>query len=352
MNSKPEIIAFYLPQYHTIPENDEWWGKDFTEWTNVRKAKPLFDGHNQPRVPLNNNYYDLSDINVMKWQSELAIKYNIYGFCFYHYWFNGKLLLEKPAENYLKCQEIATAYCFSWANEPWTRSWDGKNSNVLMGQNYGGIEDIKKHFEYLLPFFEDSRYIKIDNKPVFLFYRANSITYYNQLINEWNNYLIAKGFSGLYSVETLTGFQRKIYSDLTEACVYMEPMYSLSKKKWIEKHVDNIRLALNMSKRVSYSKIWDKILTYENVGLDCFGGAFVDWDNSARKKSKNLVFKNVTIDLFSKYFSAQYQKVRESGCPFIFVNAWNEWAEGTYLEPDEKHRYGFLESIKRIMAEC
>ena len=131
----------------------------------------------------------------------------------------------------------------------------------------------------------------------------------------------------------------------------MEPMYSLSKKKWIEKHVDNIRLTLNMSKRVSYSEIWDKILAYENVGPDCFGGAFVDWDNSARKKTKNLVFTNVSIDLFSKYFSAQYQKVRESGSPFIFINAWNEWAEGTYLEPDEKYRYGFLENIKRIVAE-
>ena len=220
-----------------------------------------------------------------------------------------------------------------------------------MGQNYGGMGDIKKHFEYLLPFFEDSRYIKIDNKPVFLFYRANSITYYNQLINEWSNYLLAKGFSGLYSVETLTGFQKKKYSKLTEACVYMEPMYSLSIKKWIEKHIDNLRLALNMSKRVSYSSVWDKILKYENVGPKYFGGAFVDWDNSARKKNKNLVFKNVSIDLFSKYFSSHYQKVRESGSPFVFINAWNEWAEGTYLEPDEKYRYGFLENIKRIVAE-
>lgn len=132
-----KIIPFYLPQFHTIPENDEWWGKGFTEWTNVRKAKPYRKGQSQPRIPLNDNYYDLSKVETLRWQAELANKYGIYGFCFYHYWFNGKLLLEKPSQNLLANKDIPLKFCFSWANEPWARTWDGKNTEVLMPQEYG-----------------------------------------------------------------------------------------------------------------------------------------------------------------------------------------------------------------------
>ena len=349
MDDKTKVIAFYLPQFHIIPENDEWWGMGFTEWTNVKNAKPLFQGHNQPRVPLNDNYYDLSDINAMKWQSELASKYGIYGFCFYHYWFDGKLLLEKPVEMYRDSFEVKTPYCLSWANEPWTRSWDGKNRNILMKQNYGGMNDIRKHFEYLLPFFKDSKYIKIDNKPVFVFYRTNSIIYFEMLIEEWNDLLKKNGFNGLYAVETLTGFQKSKVSDVSDACVYMEPMYSLSCKLWIQKHIDNIKLFLGLNKRVSYPSIWKKVIRNENIEINRFGGAFVDWDNSPRKKKKNLIFNKVSLDIFEKYFEIQYEKSCLKRSPFLFINAWNEWAEGTYLEPDEKRKFGFLERINKII---
>ena len=153
-----KIIAFYLPQFHNIPENDEWWGNGFTEWTNVKKAKPIFEGHQQPKVPLNNNYYNLLDDNVKVWQADLAKKYGVYGFCYYHYWFNGKMLLEKPMEQMLENKEVDIPFCISWANEPWTKAWVGDEKKMLIAQEYGQEEEWKEHFMYLLPFFKDERY--------------------------------------------------------------------------------------------------------------------------------------------------------------------------------------------------
>ena len=155
-----KIIAFYLPQFHEIPENNEWWGKGFTEWVNVKKAQKLFDGHNQPREPLNDNYYDLKDNSVMDWQISIAKKYGVYGFCFYHYWFNGHLLLQKPVEAFLSNKKQDMPFCICWANEHWTNAWVSKANKVLIEQEYGKEEDWKEHFDYLLPFFKDDRYIK------------------------------------------------------------------------------------------------------------------------------------------------------------------------------------------------
>ena len=154
-----KIFAFYLPQYHTIPENNTWWGEGFTEWTNVKKAKPLYYQHNQPRIPLNNNYYDLSNDNTLIWQSKLLKEYKIDGLCFYHYWFKNKKLLEKPAEKLLHNKKIDIPFFFSWANEPWTRSWDGLNKNILIDQDYGDRQDWINHFNYLKPFFKDLMWI-------------------------------------------------------------------------------------------------------------------------------------------------------------------------------------------------
>ena len=164
-----KVIAFYLPQFHTIPENDEWWGKGFTEWTNVKAAKPLFEGHVQPRIPLNNNYYNLLDDEVMEWQVELARQYGVYGFCFYHYWFDGHMLLEKPMENMLNSDKINFPYCICWANENWTNAWTANGDvKTLIKQTYGDREEWERHFSYLLDFFKDKNYIKENNKPLFV----------------------------------------------------------------------------------------------------------------------------------------------------------------------------------------
>ena len=164
-----------MPQFHAIPENDIWWGEGFTEWTNTKAAKPLFRGHYQPKEPLKDNYYSLLDSKTQEWQASLAKKYGIYGFCYYHYWFHGKLLLEKPMENMLKNKKVDIPFCISWANETWSRTWSGQEREILIQQDYGNKSDWLKHIEYLVPFFKDSRYIKIDNKPLMLLYTSCKI---------------------------------------------------------------------------------------------------------------------------------------------------------------------------------
>ena len=199
-----KIIAFYLPQFHDIPENDEWWGKGFTEWVNVKKAQPLYKGHEQPRIPMNENYYNLLDDNVKIWQANIAKEYGIYGFCYYHYWFGGKLLLEKPMEQMLKNPKVDIPFCISWANEPWTKAWVNE-SKVLIPQFYGGKKEWKEHFDYLLPFFKDNRYIKEDNKPLFIIYRAEVIDCLNGMLDYWTELAQQNGFSGMkYAYQNLT----------------------------------------------------------------------------------------------------------------------------------------------------
>lgn len=184
-------------------------GSGFTEWTNVKSAEPLYKGHYQPKIPYKNNYYCLLDSKVQEWQSEIAIEYGIYGFCYYHYWFNGKLLLEKPIKNMLENEEIRINYCISWANEPWTRTWAGKDKDVLMPQTYGGRDEWEDHLQYLLPFFQDKRYILKENRPVFLIYRAENIMQCGNMIEYWDERLKEYGFAGIYVLETMTGWQRE-----------------------------------------------------------------------------------------------------------------------------------------------
>ncbi len=356
-----KILAFYLPQFHEIPENNKWWGKGFTDWVNVKKAKPLFKGHYQPRKPLNNNYYDLSDVNVMKWQANLAKEYGIYGFCYYHYWFNGKLLLEKPLENMLKDKEVNIPFCLAWGNESWTRTWDGLGNNVLIHQSYGGKKEWAEHFEYLIKFFLDERYIKINNKPMFLIYRTEHIPNIDEMIDFWNELSTKYGFNGIYLVEMLTGFQKTVFAKNSSAVVEFEPNYTLGlyskfnkyKPKYTFYYLYNEYLRIKLKspvKIVSYDIVWKMILNRKNKKFrdrKTFLGAYIGWDNTPRKEYRGSVHINSTPENFGKYFSKLLKKADKLNSEFIFINAWNEWAEGTYLEPDEKYGYKFLEEIKR-----
>jgi len=219
MNHRPKIIAFYLPQFHAIPENDQWWGQGFTEWTNVKKAKSLFEGHYQPRIPANKNYYNLMDPGTIEWQINLAKQNNIFGFCYYHYYFEGKKLLEKPLENLLRRKDLDFPFCISWANHNWTRTWDGKEKKILMKQGYGNEKTWHEHFQYLLPFFQDKRYIKINNKPIFIIFWSSQFDKIDEMIELWNHLAKENGFDGMYFIEMLNHNQKKATSNLSSAVI-------------------------------------------------------------------------------------------------------------------------------------
>lgn len=351
-----QILAFHLPQFHTFPENDEWWGKGFTEWVNVKNGKAMFEGHNQPRVPLDKNYYSMLSLETLREQARLSKEYGIDGFCYYHYWFNGKKLMEKPVELLLQSKEIEQRFCLCWANEPWTRSWDGKNGCVLMEQVYGEEAEWEEHYQYLFPFFKDDRYIKVDNKPVFVIYRANTIDKFEQMILYLKARAREDGFDGLYVMEERNYYQNAKESENSDAMIHFEPMNTLQNgRSYSEKITQRLKSEYlnkkykNAIRYYDYDKIWDRLLKeFEKSEAGVMPGAFVDWDNTPRRKNEGMVFINGGPEKFGKYFELLMDMAVKKDRGFVFINAWNEWAEGTYLEPDEKYGFGYLEEIKKI----
>lgn len=377
MQEYMKVIAFYLPQFHVIPENNKWWGEGFTEWVNVKKAVPLVEGHNQPRIPLHNNYYDLSNVDVMKWQAELAQKYGVYGFCIYHYWFGGYKLLEKPAENLLKNKDIEIPFCFCWANENWTNQWvSGTSQKMLIEQKYGDEKEWKEHFNYWLPFFRDDRYIKEDGKPLLVIYRPELIERLNEMLNKWNLWAQESGFSGMcYAYQRADKYMFNYANGKDSMFDYQieyQPGACLEWKKnkfqiIIAKSKRKIARGLNhllhtrkfstMSvdqklERHSYDEDWHYIITHEPESPKCVPGAFVDWDNTPRRQMRGSFCEGATPEKFAFYFGKLVKRAKEVyKKDMIFLFAWNEWAEGGYLEPDEKNGYGYLEAIYKALEE-
>lgn len=346
-----KVLALTLPQYHRIPENDKWWGEGFTDWDNVKRAKPLYDGHNQPVVPHKKYYYDMSDISTIEWQAKVAKKYGVYGFCYYHYWFNGKLLLEKPCENLVKHPEIDCNYCFCWANESWARTWDGKDKEILIKQTFGGKTDWEKHIQYLIPFFQDERYIKKDRHPVLFFYSVERIEQFNEMIDYWNAQLLKNGLDTIFAIEFVNTFSSGNNELKTDAVCEFEPhataKYNISlfckAKRLICKKI-------GMTDYLNYDDIWRRLLRKNNkygkkkIVKSCFTG----FDNSPRKKKKALIIKGSTPKKFYRYLRELINKTdRNYLDDYLVVNAWNEWAEGAVLEPTEKDGYRYLKAIKR-----
>lgn len=343
-----KFIAWYLPQYHEIPENNKWWGEGFTEWANVKKAMPRFKNHYQPREPLEDNYYSLDNLETLKWQARLMEQYNIYGLCFYHYWFkNGKKLLEKPAELLLNNKDVHMPFCFSWANEPWTRAWDGKSGEVIMPQEYGGEKEWRDHYEYLKPFFEDHRYIKMEGKPVFVIYKSELIPDVKEMIIYWDNLAKQDGFDGIYFINTLRNGNSFKNSSAFNSNVEFEPFYSTSN---LVKACDRFRRKF---KGVQLTRSYDHI-TRKSISkipkhnMKTIPGIFVDWDNTARKDPA-FIMKGFSLEKFSRYVEKKVKKGKKVyNSEFMFINAWNEWAEGTYLEPDKKYGHSILSILKKV----
>ena len=370
-----KIIPFYLPQFHTIPENDQWWGEGFTEWTNVRKAQPLFPGHDQPRIPLNGEY-NLLDDETKIWQADLAKKYGIFGFCYYHYWFkDGRKLLEKPAEQMLANPKVDLPFCFCWANENWSKNWDGGNREVIMEQDYGDLNDWEKHFQYLLPFFKDSRYITVDEKPLFVIYKPDQIIDLYQMTSYWKQRAVEEGFPGLcFAFQFPTYYSDMYYrNDIFDFRIGFEPVHARNldsmkpgtsnKVKLMRKFLGENILSIYRKKRVAnlssgfskaqnlamyfYDEIWVKILN-AHWTAEFIPGGFVDWDNTPRNKH-GLLHSGFTIEKFQNYMTRLIKRANNENKPMIFINAWNEWGEGAFLEPDQKYGYQKLEAIKSAL---
>lgn len=367
---KPKIFAFHLPQFHAIAENNEWWGEGFTEWTNTRKAQKNFNWQRQPRIPLHENYYDLTDPETIKWQGDLAGKHGVDGFCFYHYYFNdGYVLLDQPLKLFLQDKSINISFCLSWANEAWTRSWEGDRRTILIDQNYGAADNWIKHVDYLADYFSDERYYRIDGKPVFLIYRPDLIDNLDEMISCMNKHAIKKGFQGIYFIATLRKPNQELVSGFDEA-VRFEPFYSiystgasrrifsklpLGLRRYLIQFAEKVgaKLLFFLGKNATtydYDIIYNKLIGNAKREPGKLLGAFVDWDNTARRGAEATLFKNVTVEKFTKYFEELYKISADNEVEAIFINAWNEWAEGTYLEPDTDNHHQHLEALKKIVG--
>ena len=387
-----KVIALYLPQYHRVKENDDWWGDGYTEWTSLKKGQVLTENQYQPRIPLNENYYDLMDINVMKWQVQIAKENGVYGFCFYHYWFNGHKLLEKPLEQFVEHKEIDFPYYFCWANETWTRVWEGdKNPKVLIEHDYEDKADVDKHFYYCLQFFKDPRYMKRNNKPVFSIYNpiAMPTKKTKQMIDRWNELAIKEGFSGIsfmylcaesmcfmsdkqrsyfdYGVEYQPSYAQHLEDNVDE----MRKHYRNVKiTRYIASHFKPLARFLSSTKRIikkkskvneqeingvktirSYDADWETALSVKHDDYSKYiPGGFVDWDNTPRRGRKGKVLIGASPEKFERYMERLIVRARDVyQIDEIVVFAWNEWSEGGYLEPDEKYGFAYLNAIKQAL---
>lgn len=373
MPQKIQFLAYYLPQFHPIPENDKWWGNGFTEWTNVAKAKPLFKGHYQPILPADLGFYDLRIPEVQEAQAKLATDYGVDGFIYYQYWFgNGKMLLERPAESMLKNKKVAIPFCFCWANETWRGVWHGlDNPEILIEQTYNGLSDYIKYFNYLAPFFKDERYIKVDNKPMFHIYKANDIPDLAQFMETFNSLAVNLGFGGVYFVFS-TNENNLIDNDAVCGTVGLDIFNEIRynpEKFFFEKH----QKARGFEKRIKrFFRIYKPkkigkrtkplIIDYEKHILDVNNSiphdkyipcVFPNWDNSARSGMKSMIFKKSNPDNWKIHLKNTINifKKSHSNPPFIIIKSWNEWAEGNHLEPDKKFGLKWLESLNEIKKE-
>lgn len=368
---KTKIFAAYLPQYHETEDNNKFWGDGYTDWVGVRNAKPQYEGHKQPKKPLHDNYYNLLDVDVIRKQAKLAKENGIYGFNIYHYWFkDGKQELEKPAELLLENKDIDISFFFTWDNASWKRTWDnipgndwapafdindGENRSrgVLVEFSYGDKNKWKEHFDYLLNFFRDNRYYKVDNKPVFMFIGRNDEAILKEMGEYWNELAIQNGFSGMLLATKKKNFFSKPVFDYDFD--YEPEKNAWGQRRAIEKRVTKFRgIKCHRDEpvkyRYSYEKVWKRIIknARKNVGREILG-SFVRYDDTPRRGKDAMIIEGETPEKFCEYFRNLYAICCKNNAEFMLLTAWNEWGEGAYLEPDEENEYAYLEALKRAV---
>jgi lipopolysaccharide biosynthesis protein len=356
----PRLIAFYLPQFHPIPENDEWWGKGFTEWTNVARAKPLFRGHYQPHVPADLGFYDLRVPEAREAQADLAREYGIFGFCYYHYWFQGRRILQRPIDEVLGSGTPDFPFCLCWANENWTRTWDGAQHSILLKQEYSQ-QDHRRHVQHLARFFEDPRYIRVAGKPLFLFYRPGQIPDTASAVAIWRDEAARLGLGDLYlcGVEAVAGDEGSTPLNGFDAAVEFAPDWTCPHKRIRQTGADRWLRRVGLQDRAydehivySYEFLLQSMLAKKDVPYVRYRCATPWWDNSPRKKKDGLIYVGSTPALFEHWLSELVRLARASASHddnLVFINAWNEWGEGNHLEPCQRFGRAYLEATRRAL---
>lgn len=368
MDKKAQVIAFYLPQFHPIPENDKWFGKGFTEWTSVAKTKPLFKGHYQPHIPADLGFYDLRLPEVRAAQANLAKEAGVDAFCYYHYWFgNNRKLLEKPLQEVIRLGEPDYPFCLCWANHTWYRKlWDANtntlNQQQIMPQLYPGIEDIKQHFSSLLPVFKDKRYYKIKGKLPFVIYNAKEIPNVEEFQAIWNQLAIENGLPGFYWI-AYTAEKNDI--DKTPFTKFDSVVLSLALSFFVKQRKTIVSKVLSLLKeyigkwiskpafvyeyRDMYHHFLDPICVNERI----FPVILPNWDNSPRRGAGAVIYNNSTPSLFKEHVKEALNLIKEKNVEdkILFLKSWNEWGEGNYMEPDLKYGKGFITALKEALYE-
>ena len=351
MEYSARVIAFYLPQFHPIPENDLWWGKGFTEWTNTAKAKPLFRGHYQPHIPADLGFYDLRVPETRAAQAEMAREHGIEAFCYYHYWFAGKRLIERPFEEVLERGDPDFPFCLCWANQTWTGIWHGAEDRVLMEQTYPGYDDHREHFHLLVKAFQDDRYVTVDGKPLFLIYQPAEIPEIIKVTELWREMAEKSGLKGLY----LVGYSRDpawvpqehgFDASLTDRFSFIKKWGSWREPiKWF---ITRYRNKMGKPYIIPYEKALPNLLAPMVSGLEDYPCVFPNWDNTPRSGKNGLVLHQSTPELFRIHFREALRLVKHLATDhrMIFLKSWNEWAEGNYLEPDLRFGRAYLEVLK------
>lgn len=363
MSCRAQVIAFYLPQFHPIPENNKWWGTGFTEWTNVGKARPLFRGHYQPRVPSDLGYYDLRIPEVREAQAQLACEAGINAFCYWHYWFgNGKQLLEKPLQDVVQMGSPDFPFCLAWANHSWERKdWNADTNHlskeVLIRQEYMGAEDIDKHFYALLPVFMDSRYYRVKGKLLFVLYLVRDIPNLRKFIDRWNFLSIENGLPGFYFVAqgtTKNDLADPVYK-LCDGVNLTLRMNAFSKSRLLRKAKALISIILRRPLNIVDYR--DAIRVYNDpVFRDdrVYPTILPNWDHSPRSGVSATIMHNSRPEYFKQHVKEVLELINHKSYDdrLVFLKSWNEWAEGNYMEPDLRFGKGYIYSLKAALTEC